>query len=85
MGSHGHTVNVTGPHSAPPSANSIVVRYLLGAAVMIVGELVALRFGVAAERRSLADIAQPLSAAPIPAGRRPGSTRAQGSSQPRLP
>jgi hypothetical protein len=42
---------------------------------MIIGGLVALAFGVAAEGRSLEDIAQPLSAAPTPAGRRPESTR----------
>jgi len=58
----------------------LFLGYLLGAAVMIVGGLVALAFGVAAERRSLEDIAQPLSAAG-----RPGSTRAVGSAQPRLP
>jgi MFS family permease len=58
----------------------LFLGYLLGAAVMIVGGLVALAFGVAAERRSLEDIAQPLSAAD-----RPGSTRAVGSAQPRLP
>jgi MFS family permease len=57
----------------------LFLGYLLGAAVMIVGGLVALAFGVAAERRSLEDIAQPLSAAG-----RPGSTRAVGSAQPRL-
>jgi MFS family permease len=60
--------------------NRLFLGYLLGAAVMIVGGLVALAFGVAAERRSLEDIAQPLSAAG-----RPGSTRAVGSAQPRLP
>jgi hypothetical protein len=58
----------------------LFLGYLLGAAVMIVGGLVALAFGVAAERRSLEDIAQPLSAAG-----RPGSTRAVGSALPRLP
>jgi hypothetical protein len=60
--------------------NRLFLGYLLGAAVMIVGGLVALAFGVAAERRSLEDIALPLSAAG-----RPGSTRAVGSAQPRLP
>jgi MFS family permease len=63
----------------------LFVGYLLGAAVMVVGGLVAIVFGVAAERRSLEDIARPLSATPTPAGRRTGTTRAQGSAQPRLP
>jgi hypothetical protein len=53
----------------------LFLGHLLGAAVMIIGGLVALAFGVAAEGRSLEDIAQPLSAAPTPAGRRPESTR----------
>jgi hypothetical protein len=51
----------------------------------ILGGLVAIVFGIAAERRSLEDIARPLSAVPAPADRRTGSTRAQGSAQPRLP
>jgi MFS family permease len=49
--------------------------YLLGAAVMCVGGLVAALIGVSAEGKSLEDIATPLSA------RRPGSTRAEGSAQ----
>ena len=49
--------------------------YLLGAAIMVVGGLVAAFIGVAAEGKSLEDIAAPLSA------RRPGSTRSQGSAQ----
>ncbi len=56
----------------------LFLGYLLGAAVMVVGGLVALALGVAAERRPLEDIATPLSA------RRAGSTRAQGAAQPRL-
>jgi MFS family permease len=50
--------------------------YLLGAGIMIVGGLVAAVIGVAAEGRSLEDIATPL------AMRRPG-TRAEGSARPR--
>jgi MFS family permease len=38
--------------------------YLLGAAVMVVGGVVAIVFGVDAERRSLEDVATPLSARP---------------------
>jgi MFS family permease len=62
----------------------LFLGYLLGAAVMVVGGLIAIVFGVAAERRSLEDIARPLSAA-APVGRRTGSTRVQGSAQPRVP
>jgi len=54
--------------------------YLLGAGVMIAGGLVAIAFGVAAERQSLEDIATPLSAT---GGGRTGSTRAEGASTPR--
>jgi MFS family permease len=51
--------------------------YLLGAAIMAIGGIVAATIGVAAEGKSLEDIATPLSA------RRPGSTRAEGSAQAR--
>jgi MFS family permease len=58
----------------------LFLGYLLGAAVMIAGGIVAIVFGVAAERRSLEEIATPLSAT----GRgRTGSTRAEGASPPR--
>jgi MFS family permease len=54
----------------------LFLGYLLGAVVMIAGGLVAVVFGVAAEGRSLEDVAAPLAAA----GRgRPGSTRAEGA------
>jgi MFS family permease len=53
--------------------------YLLGAAVMIIGGIVTMVYGVAAERRSLEDIAAPLSAT----GRgRTGTTRAEGAGSP---
>jgi MFS family permease len=55
----------------------LFVGYLLGAGVMILGGVVAALIGVAAEGKSLEDIATPLSA------RRPGSTRVEGSAQPR--
>ncbi|MCW2632776.1 MAG: arabinose efflux permease family protein, partial [Pseudonocardia sp.] len=59
----------------------LFLGYLLGAAVMIAGGIVALVYGVAAERRSLEEIAAPLSAT----GRgRTGSTRAEGASPPRF-
>jgi MFS family permease len=59
----------------------LVIGYLLGAAVMIAGGLVAVVFGVSAEGRSLEDIAAPLAA--IGHGR-PGSTRAEGAASPRF-
>jgi MFS family permease len=55
----------------------LFLGYMLGAAVMIVGGLVALFLGVAAEQKSLEDIATPLSA------RKPG-TRGEGSARPHL-
>ncbi len=61
--------------------SKLFIGYLLGAVVMILGGLVAIAFGVAAERRSLEDIALPLSAITG----RTGSTRAEGSSSPRFP
>jgi MFS family permease len=53
----------------------LFLGYLLGAGVMIVGGLVALFLGVAAEQKSLEDLATPLAA------RRPG-TRAEGAARP---
>src|ERR1700728_1198090 len=44
----------------------LFIGYLIGASVMIVGGLVEIILGVAAEGRSLEDIASPLSAAPHP-------------------
>jgi MFS family permease len=58
----------------------LFLGYLLGAFVMIAGGLVAVFFGVAAEQRSLEEIAAPLAAI----GRdRTGSTRAEGAISPR--
>jgi MFS family permease len=56
---------------------TLFLGYLLGAGVMIVGGIVAAVLGVAAEGKSLEDIATPLSA------RRPGA-RAEGSARPRV-
>jgi MFS family permease len=56
----------------------LFIGYLLGAGVMIGGGLVAYFLAVDAERKSLEDIATPLSAA----RRRPGSTRAEGAGSP---
>jgi MFS family permease len=58
----------------------LFVGYLIGAAVMIVGGVVAIVFGVAAEQKSLEDIAVPLNAQ---IGRRTGSTRVEGGGSPR--
>ena len=46
---------------ASDSPNDIVFGYMLGAVLMIVAALVALKLGVKAERRSLEDVAAPLS------------------------
>jgi MFS family permease len=46
---------------ASGSRNEILGGYLLGAALMIVAALVELKLGIAAERRSLEDVARPLS------------------------
>jgi MFS family permease len=57
----------------------LFLGYLLGAAVMIAGGLVAAVYGVAAEGQSLEDIAAPLAAA---VRERTGSTRAEGAASP---
>jgi MFS family permease len=44
------------------SASSVFVGYLVGAAFMVTGAVIAYFYGVDAERRSLEDIAKPLSA-----------------------
>jgi MFS family permease len=51
--------------------------YLLGAGVMILGGLIAAFIGIAAENKSLEDVATPFAA------RRAGSTRVEGSASPR--
>jgi MFS family permease len=54
----------------------LFVGYLIGAGVMVLGGVVTIVCGVAAEGKSLEDVATPLSA------RRPGTTRAEGSARP---
>jgi MFS family permease len=71
---YGHLIG-DGKHTGP-----LFGGYLLGAGVMIVGGLVAAFLGVAAEGKSLEDVALPLSAL-----RRPGTTRVEGAAQPQLP
>jgi MFS family permease len=56
---------------------NLFIGYLIGAAVMIIGGLVTIAFGVSAEGKSLEDIATPFAAR-----NRPGSTRAEGSALP---
>jgi MFS family permease len=55
---------------------NLFIGYLLGAGVMVLGGVVTIVFGVAAEGKSLEDIAAPLAA------RRPGTTRAEGAGAP---
>jgi MFS family permease len=62
----------------------LFLGYLLGAAIMIFGGLIAAFLGVNAEGKSLEDVALPLSAREAMQGRRPG-TRAEGAAQPRMP
>ena len=57
----------------------LFLGYLLGAAVMIAGGLVAVVYGVAAEGRSLEEIAAPLAAA---SRTRAGSAQAEGATSP---
>lgn len=61
----------------------LFLGYLLGAAVMMAGGLVAWFLAVDAEGKSLEDIATPLAAAG--ARRRTGSVRAEGASRPHVP
>ena len=60
----------------------LFLGYLLGAAVMMAGGLVAWFLAVDAEGKSLEDIASPLAAA---GARRTGSVRAEGATRPQLP
>ncbi|MFL6113947.1 MAG: MFS transporter [Catenulispora sp.] len=53
----------------------LFLGYLLGAAVMVVGGVIAAFLGVSAEQKSLEDVALPLSAV------RRGTTRAEGAAQ----
>ena len=61
----------------------LFLGYLLGAAVMIAGGLVAWFLAVDAEGKSLEDIATPLAAAGT--SRRGGSVRAEGANPPSSP
>jgi hypothetical protein len=61
-----------------PARGPLTIGYIIGAAVMMAGGIIAWIFGVDAEGKSLENVAKPLSA------RDPGSTRFQGAA-PRLP
>ncbi|WP_029114379.1 MFS transporter [Mycobacterium sp. URHB0044] len=61
----------------------LFLGYLLGAAVMVIGGLVAWFLAVDAEGRSLEDVATPLAAAGV--AKRRGSVRAEGAQLPRSP
>ncbi|MDT7658446.1 MAG: hypothetical protein QOF38_3161 [Pseudonocardiales bacterium] len=58
---------------------NLFIGYMVGAVVMIIGGLVTIAFGVAAEGTSLEDIAAPLAARG-----RPGTTRAEGAATPTI-
>jgi MFS family permease len=62
-----------------PARGPLTVGYIIGAAVMLIGGLIAWFFGVDAEGQSLENVAKPLSAR-----ERAGATRFQGTT-PRLP
>ncbi len=62
----GHLIG--GANNSHVSRGPLTVGYLIGAAIMIIGGLVAWFIGVNSERQSLEDIAQPLSAVGKPAG-----------------
>jgi MFS family permease len=62
----GHLIG--GQNNAHPDRGPLTWGYLIGAGIMIVGGVIALLIGVNAERKSLEDIADPLSKAPSPGG-----------------
>jgi MFS family permease len=68
----------SGKHTTP-----LFLGYLLGAAIMILGGVIAAFLGVDAERKSLEDVALPLSAREAMTGRHP-ATRAEGVASPRM-
>ena len=60
----GHLIG--GPNNSHVSRGPLTVGYVIGAAIMLIGGLVAWFIGVDSERKSLEDIADPLSAASRP-------------------
>jgi hypothetical protein len=61
----GHLIG--GANNSHVSRGPLTIGYLIGAAIMIIGGLVAWFIGVNSERQSLEDIASPLSAVKKPA------------------
>ena len=60
---YGHLIG--GPNNASPPRGPLTVGYFIGAAVMLLGAVVASALAVNAERRSLEDIADPLTKAAV--------------------
>jgi MFS family permease len=60
----GHLIG--GQHNAHPNRGPLSWGYVIGGVIMIIGGVVAWRFGVDAERKSLEDVANPLSVARRP-------------------
>ncbi|TDC85998.1 hypothetical protein E1193_01460 [Micromonospora sp. KC606] len=71
---YGHLIGAGGDPSR------LFVGYLIGGAVMVVGGIVEIIFGVRAERRPLESVALPLSAVPGAAVRRAGNIATSFSS-----
>jgi MFS family permease len=62
---YGHLIG--GANNANPPRGPLTVGYFIGAAVMVIGGVVAFFLAIDAERKSLEDIADPLSKAPAEA------------------
>jgi hypothetical protein len=62
----GHLIG--GANNKHVSHGPLTIGYLIGAAIMIIGGLVAWFIGVDSEQQSLEDIARPLSATKTPSG-----------------
>jgi MFS family permease len=62
----GHLIG--GANNAHPSTGPLTIGYFIGAAIMLIGGLVAWFIGVNSERQSLEDIANPLSVVNRPQG-----------------
>ncbi|MFG1792689.1 MFS transporter [Nocardia sp. NPDC049149] len=65
----GHLIG--GEDNPNPDRNPLTAGYVMGAVIMVTGGVIAWYFGVNAERKSLEDIAEPLSKAPPPEAANP--------------
>jgi MFS family permease len=65
---------------ASGEVDTVAIGFFIGAAIMTIGGIVELFFGVKAEGRSLEDIATPLTAQQQKPRRRPGPSRSGGRS-----